>query len=244
MTAYRNDLDALSTRHSSLANELAEKTQELADATRILEEARAQAKRAVLDNIHVATPCSMDWDAMTGDERVRSCDACDKNVFNLSGMTREEAEELILEKHGNLCVRYFQRHDGTILLQDCSVGISQKRKRKVLAVGATLLLGGAALFAWKVTRKGAPTAHVEQTSELLGQARAPAVEPRRTEPDPVIVARPPVDPIPPVVPEPVLDIRGRLAVPKQVIEKKGEVHKMMGAVVLRKVPPSKTADVE
>ncbi|CAN5896946.1 hypothetical protein BH11MYX2_BH11MYX2_24130 [soil metagenome] len=234
MTAYRNDLDALATRHSALSTELADKTQELADATRILEEARAKAKRAVLDNIHIATPCSMEWDAMTGDERVRACDACNKNVFNLSGMTREEAEELVLEKHGNLCVRYFQRHDGTILLQDCSVGISQKRKRKVLAVGATLLLGGAALFAWKVTRKNAPTVNIDEMHDVRGE---PQFVPTATQVDLL-----PPDPTPV---EPVMNIKGQMAVPVQKV-KAAHPHKTMGAVVLHResTPSTKTADVE
>ncbi len=68
---------------------------------------------------------------MTGNERSRHRAQCDKSVFNLSGMTREEAETLIVEKQGTLCVRYFQRKDGTILTQDCVVGISKKRKRVV-----------------------------------------------------------------------------------------------------------------
>ncbi|HEY4181652.1 MAG TPA: hypothetical protein VGM90_32635 [Kofleriaceae bacterium] len=241
-----SDLASLSTRHSALADELADKTQELADATRILEEARAQAKRAVLDNIYVATPCSMDWNAMTGDERVRACDACDKNVFNISGLTREEAEALIREKNGDLCVRYYQRNDGTILLQDCSVGVSQKRKTRVLAVGALLLLGGSALFAWKVNRKGAPKVRVEETYELLGKVTPPAPAPHVVHdtgfaPPPRPLTPPHVDPVKQVTPSPVHETRGKVAVPP-----KEPVHKMMGAMVLRKTPPSPTTtgDVE
>ncbi|CAN5896913.1 hypothetical protein BH11MYX2_BH11MYX2_24120 [soil metagenome] len=154
MTAYRNDVDALSHRHSALADELTAKSREVADASRLLDEARAKARLPVLDNIRVATPCSADWNQMTGDERARHCGECKKDVFNLSGMTRDEAQALMIEKNGQLCVRYFQRKDGTILLKDCSIGISQKRKRRVIAAGAMLLLGGAALLAFK-----RPTGH-------------------------------------------------------------------------------------
>jgi hypothetical protein len=202
MAVYRNDLDALASRHAALSDELAAKTQELADAARILEEARAKAKRAVLDNIRVATPCSMDWASMTGDERVRACAACDKNVYNLSGLTREEAEALIVEKEGQLCVRYFQRHDGTILLKDCSIGIAQKKKRRVIAAGAMLLLGGAALFAWKVTRKDAPVADHCNAHEMLGEPAMPV--------DPTVRGTTHDDPPPPPVVEPVEEIRGQM----------------------------------
>jgi hypothetical protein len=96
----------------------------------------------LLARIRVATPCTADWSQMTGDERVRHCAHCKKNVFNLSDMTREQAERLIIEKNGDLCARYFQRKDGTILLADCSVGIRQKRKTNVLAASAAMLLAG------------------------------------------------------------------------------------------------------
>lgn len=76
-----------------------------------------------LDNIRVASPCSQDWDEMSGDERARFCGECKLNVYNLSGMSRREAENLIFQSEGNrLCVRFFRRADGTILTKDCPVG--------------------------------------------------------------------------------------------------------------------------
>jgi hypothetical protein len=143
--AYRDDLTALSARHDALAGELAQKTRELEDSRRLLEQAHARARLPVLDNVRVATPCHADWNAMTGDDRTRHCGDCKKNVYNLSGMTREEAEALLIEQNGDLCVRYFQRHDGTILLADCAVGVKRRRRRRWVAAGAaTLLAGGAA----------------------------------------------------------------------------------------------------
>ena len=99
-------------------------------------------KLPLLARIHVATPCHADWSQMTGDDRVRHCAHCKKDVFNLSDMAREQAERLIIEKNGDLCARYYQRKDGTILLADCSVGIKQKRKTRVIAAGAAALLAG------------------------------------------------------------------------------------------------------
>src|SRR4051812_31393656 len=123
---YRSDVDALAARTESLAVEVATKTRELDETRAFLDEAVAKRKLPVLPNLRVATPCPADWNAMTpveGADRVRGCASCNKNVYNISTLTREEAEALILEKEGRLCVRYFQRHDGTILLKDCSIGI-------------------------------------------------------------------------------------------------------------------------
>jgi len=46
--AYRDDLIALSARHDALATEVVQKTRELEDSRRLLEQARARAKLPVL----------------------------------------------------------------------------------------------------------------------------------------------------------------------------------------------------
>jgi hypothetical protein len=83
----------------------------------------------VLENIRIATPCSADWDDMSGDARVRFCGKCEKNVYNLSAMSREEGEALVREKEGRLCVRLYQRADGTVITNDCPVGVRRARLR-------------------------------------------------------------------------------------------------------------------
>ena len=147
---YRNDVDALAARKTALEFEVEQKTRERDLAAMLLNEARARAKLPVLDNIRVATPCSADWNEMIGDERVRHCMKCNKDVFNLSQMTRDDAEQLLREKQGNLCARYFQRADGTILTSDCVVGKQQRRRRRVVAASAAALLAGGAAFTWKL----------------------------------------------------------------------------------------------
>jgi len=94
----------------------------------------------VLDNIRVASPCRAEWADMAGDDRVRACGKCEKQVFNISELTRAEAEALIAEKNGKLCARYYRRHDGTIILADCTIGVAAARKRKLVALGAGALL--------------------------------------------------------------------------------------------------------
>ncbi len=147
MSAYRNDIDALEARRAALASEVEAKRRELDEASRLLAESKARASLPILDNIRVATPCSEPWSQMTGDARVRSCDACNQRVYDLSELTRDEAQALIVEKEGKLCVRYFQRHDGTILLKDCAIGVqrTRTRTRRLVAVGAVALLTGGAV---------------------------------------------------------------------------------------------------
>ena len=95
-----------------------------------------------LDNVRVAAPCNVDWDTMYGNERVRFCDQCQLNVYNLSEMTKGEAERLVGGAEGRLCVRYYRRRDGSILTQNCPVGLRALKKRLsrvASAVASTLL---------------------------------------------------------------------------------------------------------
>jgi hypothetical protein len=167
---YRDDLTALAARHDALAAEVAGATRELDDARRLLEQARARAKLPVLDHLRIATPCTADWSQMTGDDRARHCGACRKTVYNLSGMTRDEAEALLIEQNGELCARYYQRPDGTILLADCEVGRQRRTARRhLLAAGAVVLLAGAGA-AMLASRMDAPPDRDEPV--LQGPLRA------------------------------------------------------------------------
>lgn len=67
-----------------------------------------------LDQIQIPVPCASDWEEMTGNDRIRYCAECKKNVYNLSKMTRREAEALIATKRGGLCARIVRNPDGTI----------------------------------------------------------------------------------------------------------------------------------
>ena len=95
-----------------------------------------------LETIRIAAPCSADWDAMEGTGAARFCQTCRKNVYNLSAMTRAEAEALVTRTEGRLCVRFYTRADGTLLTQDCPVGLKAMRRKLVrkLSYAAAVLL--------------------------------------------------------------------------------------------------------
>jgi hypothetical protein len=94
-----------------------------------------------LDHVQVAAPCKADWNQMIGSERVRFCAQCNLNVFNLSGMSRLEAESLIARTEGRLCVRFYRRSDGSIITQDCPVGL-RAIQRRVSYLGKAILAAG------------------------------------------------------------------------------------------------------
>jgi len=91
-----------------------------------------------LQNLRVASPCPAQWEQMAGDDRVRHCAECKLNVYNISEMTRREAEKLIASREGRLCARLFRRADGTLITQNCPVGLRNMVRRVSRVAGAAL----------------------------------------------------------------------------------------------------------
>ena len=101
----------------------------------------------LLANVRVASPCPARWADMVGDDRARFCNLCLKPVYNLSELTAEAASDLIREKESKLCVRFFQRVDGTVLTADCPVGAAAvwRRVKRLVAATIALLVSGVAM---------------------------------------------------------------------------------------------------
>jgi len=145
-----------------------------------------------LHTLKVASPCHADWDQMEGDDQVRFCGGCRKNVYNLSEMTHDEAQALVSEREGRLCVRFYTRADGTLLTQECPVGLGAVRRKlvKKLSYAAAVLLSCAAgLVRWPGAAQAAPAvkkhAAVPRTFPMMGmvtpsKAVPPAHRPRHT----------------------------------------------------------------
>jgi Carboxypeptidase regulatory-like domain len=92
--------------------------------------------RKLLNSLRIASPCSVGWEKMSGDEKARLCQLCNLKVYNIVQMTDHEVEALLAEANGRLCLRLYRRHDGTILTRDCPVGLRGVRRRLSLSAGA------------------------------------------------------------------------------------------------------------
>jgi hypothetical protein len=177
---YRDDLEAKKLRRRALESELAELRarasalapieeraraleRELAEAAADVDRARSKVALPLLSRVRIASPCAASWDGMRGDERVRHCASCDKQVFDLSALSSEQAEALLRERTGGLCVRLYRRKDGTVLTSDCPVGAQKARRRRGLAV----------MVAGSLVATAAWGAHALTTSEV-GSAKTPS----------------------------------------------------------------------
>lgn len=113
---------------------------------------------------------------MDGDDAVRFCKHCQRHVYQLSAMTAEQVEELLVTATGRLCARFYQRADGTVLTSDCAPGRRRIRRRRALVglgAGVASMLGAAALS------PDAPRApHPSDLGRWAGSPYANADEPR------------------------------------------------------------------
>jgi hypothetical protein len=129
---------------------------------------RTGSKRVLprLDDIRVAAPCDVSWDEMVGNGRARHCDQCKKQVFNISAMSRADAE-VLLREHVGICVRFYRRFDGTVMTSDCPVGIRHRLSaRAIKALITTAALGALAVIG--IRKLGSPVVECRTYGVAMG----------------------------------------------------------------------------
>lgn len=125
----------------------------------------------LLGQVHVQAPCPERWDEMNGTDRRRFCDLCQKDVHNLSAMTRLEAEAFLEDSTDkDVCVTFYRRRDGKIMTTDCGPGQSRRAqlRKKSAWAGASILAGSTA---------AACTTATPQSEEASTFHKAALVEP-------------------------------------------------------------------
>jgi hypothetical protein len=160
-----------------------------------------------LSALRVVTPCEVPWSSMsmTGDDSVRFCGQCRKNVYDVARLGRAEALALVERAEGGVgvCVRLTTRADGTLVTGDCWARLRRARKRGRLALLAALPVvlalqmgaiatGVRAFFGQRtmgamrpvtmgepVGRPSLPLAKPRPMPELMGKMAAPVSPPRR-----------------------------------------------------------------
>lgn len=172
LAGRRSELDREVDKLDAARSERANVERELHEVESHLDEVKRH-RLPMLSRVQVATPCNASWEDMRGDDRVRFCGKCEKNVYNLSELGEDEAEALIYEHEGKLCARFFRRKDGTVLTSDCHVG---KRRRKRIALAALGLAAAATGGGWYASL-GAPQATMGAIAVV--PAEAPPMVPKR-----------------------------------------------------------------
>lgn len=96
-------------------------------------------KRNLIDSIEIKSPCSEDWDKMTGSEKMRFCGHCNLSVNNISALTRKQALRLVSQSDGRICVRYVKNPvDNKPVFADRLYQITRRAGLAAGVLGATL----------------------------------------------------------------------------------------------------------
>jgi hypothetical protein len=87
----------------------------------------------------------------------------------------------VIERNGELCVRYYQRHDGAIVLADCTIGVSRGNRHKWIAAGAASLVAAGLGAAPALHQLPAPERvedHHTATMGMFAREAHPLTQPR------------------------------------------------------------------
>jgi hypothetical protein len=71
---------------------------------------------------------------MQGDDAVRFCGRCRKNVYNVAALGPAEALDLVERAEGGVCMVLTRRSDGTVVTGDCWAQLRRARKRGLVAL--------------------------------------------------------------------------------------------------------------
>ena len=99
-----------------------------------------------LETLQVPDPCPARWDEMVGDDRRRFCAHCQKYVHNLTAIPRDEADRLVCQSAGDLCVRFARdpRTEQVVTLDYQPRADNSRRRRAIVFLAAILGTFGAA----------------------------------------------------------------------------------------------------
>lgn len=163
--------------------------------------------RDFLDSLRIASPCEVPWSSMSGDDRMRHCAHCDRPVYNVARLSREEVMALFKEGERPPCLQLWRRADGTLITADCPVGRRRLRARRRGRIAAAAM---AALMAacGRASRSTVLVGDV-QPRPLQGKVQliepAPTKPPRRHRPPQRLGGEP--------MPRPDFSTRGEVAAP-------------------------------
>lgn len=184
-------------------------------------------------HLPIAQPCHEDWDVMDRVERGRFCQVCVKQVYDLSSMTEDEAQELLrVEQGARICVRYRHDDEGRIRFRTPTPVVAETctaPPRRLAWAGAAVVavaLAACTPHERPAVPRQTTVTHVDEAYEM-GKIEGIDVVPHAPDPAPVVERqlKGEIQAIePPPEPEPVHELLGDVAVePMPVHERKGDV---------------------
>lgn len=134
-------------------------------------------KLPVLDDLRVGGDCDEAWATMPGSGRSRHCRTCDHAIYDLSALTRGEAEALVVAHDAagkRLCGAMTHTVAGTLASVSWWSRLRAAREQGVLAVAAAAVLIGATALGYRGPLVGALLdAEARRVASIAGDADKP-----------------------------------------------------------------------
>ena len=89
-------------------------------------------------DLEIKSPCCESWDEMRGTASRRFCDLCEKDVYNLSALSKEEVRQLFASKR-RPCIRYTYDESESIVFTHPQVRRQQRGMQRLLRAAAVAL---------------------------------------------------------------------------------------------------------
>jgi hypothetical protein len=88
----------------------------------------------------------MDWDQMAGDDRIRFCNLCQRNVYNLVQLSRPEIDQIWKDEPERVCARMVRNESGQLVTRE-NVNEGKLRKYQFSTLFLFMLMTAAAPLA-------------------------------------------------------------------------------------------------
>lgn len=129
----------------------------------------------VLDQVSIQQPCPMSWDKMIGDDRVRFCDQCQRQVWNFFEMTDAEIAEVVRSNPESLCAQITKTRDGTLVTKDYRPTQTQFRFSMLAMMALATCLAPLMLLAPSIYRWLTPAAQPPPQASIPTDAQMRAL---------------------------------------------------------------------
>jgi hypothetical protein len=155
-------------------------------------------------------PCDSPWETMVGDDKVRHCAACDREVYSISEMTELEAELRLLNAADAVpCIRYARDLEGGVIHRP-----PPAHRRFASGSARALVVASALLTRGAVADEKAEPVQCVMLSGLEPVAPPPAAQAQSGAPAAAKTAAPAPPPAPP---QPPIQLAGAAPPPRQPI---------------------------
>jgi hypothetical protein len=131
----------------------------------------------ILNGMEIETPCLVPWGEIDGTGPTRSCEICQKNVFDLIELTTAEAAQILAESDALPCVRICRAPDGEIVTADSPMGFRmrvwralQRRSGWAASLFVVLFLPGCQTLLNSCFQYGTPVRTIKSSN--LGKSTA------------------------------------------------------------------------